>query len=93
MIKTVSIDASKEWDVIVCSFHNYDVYYLSGYVKAFYSHGDGVPFLLYYEEGGLRAIYVYMRRQTAINGIFDSVTPYGYGGVLFEGDTSYSVCK
>lgn len=88
MIKTVSIDASKEWDDIVCSFHNYDVYYLSGYVKAFYSHGDGVPFLLYYKEGGLRAIYVYMRRQTAINGIFDSVTPYGYGGVLFEGDTS-----
>jgi hypothetical protein len=28
-----------------------------------------------------------MRRPTAIEGVYDSVTPYGYGGVLFEGDT------
>jgi hypothetical protein len=61
---------------------------LSGYVKAFYIHGDGDPFLLYYEGDGLRAIYVYMRRPTAIEGVYDSVTPYGYGGVLFEGDAS-----
>lgn len=64
------------------------MYYLSGYVKAFHIHGDGDPYLLYYEDNGLRAIYVYMRRKTALEGVFDSVTPYGYGGVLFEGDTS-----
>jgi hypothetical protein len=29
-----------------------------------------------------------MKRKTAIEGYYDSVTPYGYGGVLFEGDTS-----
>jgi hypothetical protein len=29
-----------------------------------------------------------MKRDTAIEGYYDSVTPYGYGGVLFEGDTS-----
>ena len=29
-----------------------------------------------------------MRRATSIQGVFDSVTPYGYGGVLFEGDNS-----
>ena len=50
------------------------------------NYGD--PFLLYYEGNGLRAIYAYMRRPTAIEGEYDSVTPYGYGGVLFEGDTS-----
>ena len=44
--------------------------------------------MLYYEENGLRAIYVYMRRETALPGVYDSVTPYGYGGVLFEGDNS-----
>ena len=64
------------------------MYYLSGYVKAFRIHGDGDPYLLYYEDNGLRAIYVYMRRKTALEGVFDSVTPYGYGGVLFEGDAS-----
>jgi hypothetical protein len=70
------------------SFPEYDIYYLSGYTKAFHIHGDGDPTLLYYEADGLRAIYVYMRRPTAIEGIYDSITPYGYGGVLFKGDTS-----
>ena len=88
MIKLLDIFRSSEWDAIVQSFADYDVYYLSGYVKAFQIHGDGDPYLLYYEGVGLRAIYVYMRRQTAIGGVYDSVTPYGYGGVLFEGDVS-----
>lgn len=88
MIKLYDLSHSGEWDDIVSTFPNYDVYYLSGYVKAFHLHGDGEPFLLYYESQSLRAIYVYMKRPTAIDGIYDSVTPYGYGGVLFEGDTS-----
>lgn len=79
---------STEWDETVKSFAEYDVYYLSGYVKAFHIHGDGDPQLLYYEAGELKAIYVYMKRKTAIEGYYDSVTPYGYGGVLFDGDTS-----
>lgn len=29
-----------------------------------------------------------MKRNTYIDGVFDSISPYGYGGVLFEGDTS-----
>lgn len=88
MIRLYSIGEAKEWDELVRSFQEWDVYYLSGYVKAFHLHGDGDPFLLYYEENGLRAIYVYMRRKTALPKVYDSVTPYGYGGVLFEGDTS-----
>ena len=88
MIKIFDLAYSREWDDIVMSFANYDIYYLSGYTKAFHIHGDGDPFLLYYEDNGLRAIYVYMRRPTSIDGIYDSVTPYGYGGVLFEGDAS-----
>ena len=79
---------AKEWDELVCSFANYDVYYLSGYVKAFQIHGDGEPKLFYYNENGLRGIYVYMKRNTAIEGIYDSITPYGYGGFLLEGDDS-----
>lgn len=79
---------STEWDETVKSFAEYDVYYLRGYVKAFQIHGDGDPQLLYYEADGLKAIYVYMKRKTAIEGYYDSVTPYGYGGVLFDGDIS-----
>ena len=88
MISLFDLAHSTEWDETVKTFADYDIYYLSGYVKAFHIHGDGDPYLLYYEENGLRAIYVYMRRPTAIEGVYDSVTPYGYGGVLFEGDTS-----
>lgn len=88
MIKLYDLSQSADWDATVRSFSEYDVYYLSGYVKAFYVHGDGDPYLLYYEGNGMRAIYVFMRRNTAIEGFFDSITPYGYGGVLFEGDTT-----
>lgn len=88
MIQIITIENNTVWDSIVKGFAHYDVYYLSGYVKAFQIHGDGEPQLLYYEADGLKAIYVYMKRETAIEGYFDSVTPYGYGGVLFEGDTS-----
>lgn len=90
MIQIFDMTQRKEWDDVVRSFAEYDVYYLSGYVRAFQIHGDGEPQLLYYEGDGLRAIYVYMKRKTAIEGVYDSITPYGYGGVLFEvsGSTS-----
>lgn len=88
MIEIYDITQAKAWDGIVKGFARYDVYYLSGYVKAFMIHGDGEPQLLYYFADGLKAIYVYMKRRTAIDGYYDSVTPYGYGGVLFDGDTS-----
>lgn len=88
MTRKYSIEECKEWDEVVCSFSNYDVYYLSGYVKAFQIHGDGVPQLFYYEQNGLRGIYVYMKRKTAIEGVYDSITPYGYGGFLLEGNQS-----
>lgn len=76
------------WNDIVKGFTRYDVYYLSGYVKAFQIHGDGEPLLLYYKAERIKAIYVFMKRKTEIDGFYDSITPYGYGGVLFEGDTS-----
>ena len=88
MIQVYAINKPTVWNGIVRSFPNYDVYYLSEYVKAFQIHGDGEPQLLYYEAEELRAIYVYMKRKTAIENYYDSITPYGYGGVLFEGVAS-----
>lgn len=85
MIQIFDMTQRKKWDETVRSFAEYDIYYLSGYVRAFEIHGDGTPYLLYYEENGLRAIYVYFKRITALEGVFDSITPYGYGGVLFDG--------
>ena len=86
MIHILTIEKAEIWDNIVKSFANHDIYYFSGYVKAFQIHGDGDPHLLYYVSDKLRAIYVFMKRATDIDGYFDSITPYGYGGMLFEGD-------
>lgn len=93
MIQIFDMTQSKDWDELVRTFADYDVYYQSGYVKAFEIHGDGEPQLFYYETDGLRGIYVYMKRTTAIEGVYDSITPYGYGGFLLEGDTSEEKLK
>lgn len=86
MIQLYNIYEVFQWDKCVKSFSQWDVYYLNGYVKAFHIHGDGDPQLLYYETDDLKAIYVYMKRKTSIENYYDSITPYGYGGVLFEGN-------
>lgn len=93
MIRIVGLQSALEWDSIVRSFSRHDVYYLNGYVKAFQINGDGDPFLLYYEGAGSRAIYVYIRRKTALEGRYDSITPYGYGGVLFDSEVLYDELK
>lgn len=88
MIRLLDISQNEEWDDIVRSFSNYDVYYLSGYVKPFMIHGDGEPCLLYAKGETWKAIYVFMKRKTFVDGVFDAITPYGYGGVLFDGTYS-----
>ena len=86
------------WDDLVISFPDYDVYYLKGYVTAFQIHGDGLPFLVYFERENLRALKVVMMRDISLcsffsgkispNTYFDLITPYGYGGFIFDGEIS-----
>ncbi len=96
MLTVYSLEQAEQWDFIVRSFKKYDVYWLSGYVKAFQIHGDGVPLLFYYNDGMTRGITVVMKRDIAKDkrfaGIiekcryYDFATPYGYGGWLIEGE-------
>lgn len=96
MIRTYSLKNAYEWDAIVKSFSNYDVYYLSGYVKAFEINGDGKAVLIYYTDKATRAVNVVMKRDIsdfkmlssvlAQGELYDIVTPYGYGGWLIEGE-------
>ena len=96
MLSVFTIDQSEKWDSAVESFTDFDVYYLSGYVKAFMLHGDGEPLLFYYEEDGCRGFCVVMKRDVSqdehFKGIipegkyYDLATPYGYGGWIFEGE-------
>lgn len=103
MLEIFDITNSEKWDAIVRSFSSYDVYWLSGYTKAFQTHGDGEPILLYYEDDGIRGINVVMLRDIADSlhfrgripekRYFDIVTPYGYGGWLMEGDATDRLFK
>lgn len=96
MLAVYTLADAAQWDQTVRSFQNYDVYYLSGYVKAFQLHGDGEPLLFHYEGDGLRGINAVMRRDVARDPCFagklpegryfDFATPYGYGGWLLEGE-------
>ena len=90
-----TLEQSEQWDAIVRSFREYDVYWLSGYVRAFQIHGDGDPLLFFYEDENSRGINVVMQRDVAnaphfkgrieTNTYFDFATPYGYGGWIIEG--------
>lgn len=95
MIRIISFEEERVWDEIVRSFSNYDVYYLRGYLNAFYIHGDGTPVLIYYECSTMRGIYAAMKRDVSNDqcfkgkllegGYYDLVSPYGYGGFLLDG--------
>ncbi len=95
MIQIFTLEDAEKWDSAVRFFRDYDVYYLSGYVRAFQLHGDGEPLLICGEAGGARGINVVMKRDIAADPhfagkipehtYFDFATPYGYGGWLTEG--------
>ena len=94
MISCFTLEDAHKWDQAVRSFSEYDVYYLSGYVKGFQIHGDGEPLLIFYQSGAVRAINVVMKRAIGDDPrfagrieeeLYDFVSPYGYGGWLVEG--------
>ncbi len=98
MLSVYTVLQAEQWDLLVRSFKQHDVYWLSGYVKAFRIHGDGEPLLFYYEDGNTRGINVVMKRDVSRdkhfhgaleeNVYFDFATPYGYGGWLIEGENT-----
>ena len=98
MLEIITLDQAEKWDSIVRTFKNHDVYWLSGYVKGFFIHGDGTPIMLYFHNEKVRGINVVMKRDISKDShyqgkikedsFFDFSTPYGYGGWLIEGEES-----
>ena len=98
MLTVYTLEQAEQWDTIVRSFKEYDVYWLSGYVRAFQIHGDGDPLLIFYDGEGARGINVVMKRDVAKDDrfkgkieegqYFDFATPYGYGGWIIEGEST-----
>lgn len=98
MITVYTLNQQEQWDSVVRTFADYDIYWLSGYAKSFQIHGDGEPLLFYYEGENTRGINVVMKRDIECDPhftgkippetFFDFSTPYGYGGWIIEGDDS-----
>lgn len=94
MIKFVELENYQYWDSIVASFPNADIYYSRGYTLPFQHNGDGEPILIYFESPNNRSICVMMKRDISDDSKnfsmlekkkwWDMVTPYGYGGFIFE---------
>ena len=103
MLTVYGLEQAEQWDTVVRSFKEYDVYWLSGYVKAFQIHGDGDPLLFFFEDGSTRGINVVMKRDVAKDErfkgkieegqYFDFATPYGYGGWIIEGEETENLFK
>ncbi len=91
-IREIRIESEKEWNEIVHSFEEYDVFYMAEYSKAFMNEApqNGEPVLLLYENNEERAINVVFRRDISLSPkligkleekkYYDLITPYGYGG-------------
>ena len=93
-IYEIHIDNVKQWDNAVRECPKYDVFYLSGYLRAFQLQGSGEPILIVYTDENDRAINAVFKRDVAddkhFSGklekgkYFDISTPYGYGGFFGE---------
>lgn len=94
MISIINITDNERWDSVVDSFPKADIYYRREYVEAFRLHGDGEPMLILYEGDDCHGLCVMMKRDVAEDAYFkgllpagkyfDMVTPYGYGGFVFN---------
>ena len=98
MLDILNREQSLRWIDIIKTFPQYDVNYFPHYTQPFAVYGDGEPYLIYFRSESLRAANVVMRRDIADDDrfqgkiapetYFDLITPYGYGGWIFEGDLS-----
>ena len=94
MINIIPISEAVVWDNTVLESPKADIYYFRSYVEAFRLHGDGEPMLIQYKSDQCHGLCVMMKRDIAeskhFKGLipsgkyFDMVTPYGYGGFIFD---------
>lgn len=65
----------------------YDLYHTPDYLLLYEENGDGEAFALLYQSEAGMVLYPYLRRPIEgfiLEGYYDIITPYGYGGPLFS---------
>lgn len=99
-MQVIGMEQRNTWNNYIRSFSKWDVYFSWEYAVSLMTHGDGVPYLACYEEGGARMAFVFMKKSISANERFpghiddekyyDIESPYGYGGFLVDGGFSSS---
>lgn len=94
-MKIINISQNREWNKLIKSFADWDIYYLNEYVQSLAIHGDGEPLLIYFESEHAKMAYIMMQNDIAEmesfrnklphGKLYDWTTPYGYGGPLYDG--------
>lgn len=93
------IKQQKEWETIVDSFPEKDIYFTYDYMQPFQNNGDGEPILFYLESHLGKVMYPFLYRDIAESPnlkekipektYFDISTVYGYGGPIVEMHPAY----
>lgn len=87
MIKIINLQDSR-WNEIINSFSNKDIYFTTEFFRASTLIDEGEPILFYFENEAGKVAYTFLKRKIMTNisnqVMFDIVTPYGYGGPLYE---------
>jgi hypothetical protein len=96
MVKILTLNEWSEWQEVVKSFGETDVYFLPDYCRAFKENGDGEPMVFCWEDGNGRVANVFLKRDLhedeRFSGLvppgkyFDITSVYGYGGPLYEAE-------
>lgn len=67
----------------------YDLYHTADYLHLYEANGDGEAFGFLFQSDAGVGFYPYLRRPIEgfkVEGYYDIITPYGYGGPLFSKD-------
>ncbi len=98
LLQEIFLDERERWDRIIKSFGNYEPFYLHSYCSAMSKLEKARPILLFMEGEDIRAVNVIFERNISDSDDFreinlcedylDISSPYGYGGIIFEGDAS-----
>ncbi|SIS42459.1 lipid II:glycine glycyltransferase FemX [Salimicrobium flavidum] len=101
MLNIIDLHKSEEWDKIVKENCYDDAYYQSGYIYANKLEFGETPLLLHFEKDDIQIINIVSFRDISENDefkeilpkgeFFDITTPYGYGGIIVNGNLTQKV--
>ena len=101
LINQIEYEEKERWRETLEQFEQRDVYNYLEYLEAFKRHGDGLPLMIYGEHDNTKFCNIVMKRDITDTDIFsrafskdewfDIITPYGYGGIIFDNPNEISI--